>query len=66
MASLLKKFEYAGKEGKPAADAAAKELRKSKDFVQRRFAITALGTLGPEALKQGQFKVSSTDLRVRG
>mmetsp|Transcript_3900 Transcript_3900/g.14522 ORF Transcript_3900/g.14522 Transcript_3900/m.14522 type:complete len:460 (-) Transcript_3900:44-1423(-) len=49
MASLLKKFEYAGKEGKPAADAAAKELRKSKDFVQRRFAITALGTLGPEA-----------------
>lgn len=49
MASLLKRFAYAGKEGKPAAEAAAKELKKSKDYVQRRFAVVALGTLGDEA-----------------
>lgn len=46
---MIKKFAYGGKEGKEAAAFAAKELKKSKDFVTRRYAITALRTLGNEA-----------------
>lgn len=44
----LKKFTYGGKEGPAAAAQAAKDLRKAKDFVDRRFAVSALGTLGAE------------------
>mmetsp|Transcript_13786 Transcript_13786/g.35003 ORF Transcript_13786/g.35003 Transcript_13786/m.35003 type:complete len:454 (+) Transcript_13786:100-1461(+) len=50
MASAIKKFVYEDKEGPVAAAHASKQIKKSKDFVVRRYAITALGTLGADAV----------------
>lgn len=45
----LKRFEYCGKEGAQAASLAVKQIQKSKDEIERRFALAALASLEKDA-----------------